>query len=145
MEKLLVVVNTAWRKSPIPKIKFCQKRIWIHLEILCILHVWNFKFDLRKGFIFFKQTIIIYGETIPVGPNIPTYLLHEDNDHFKSCVNFVTSSLELWFASFFSPLWSLMALRKYNNFSRQILILWPPKSEHCLTCHLFCPLPPPLP
>ena len=47
-------MSITWQKSPIPKIKFCKKRIWIHFEILCILHVWNFKFDLRKGFIFFE-------------------------------------------------------------------------------------------
>ena len=42
---------------------FCLTRIWIFFEILCILRVSNFKFDLRKGFNYLKQTIISYGLT----------------------------------------------------------------------------------
>ena len=34
----------------------CPGWIWILLKILCILHIWNFKFDLRNGFKFYENS-----------------------------------------------------------------------------------------
>ena len=70
VEKFLIVVSKGWRKSPISKIFFGRTWIWIPFEILCMLRVSNFKFDLRKGLKFLKQAIISYGLTSLYSQNI---------------------------------------------------------------------------
>ena len=57
MEKLLCSP-----KSPVSKICVCQTRIWVLFKILCILHIWDFKFDFRKGFNFMKQEVCQGGQ-----------------------------------------------------------------------------------